>query len=184
MTVPSWVQNVNLAATPRKHLQDIAKMHGIKANVKTGMNCPAILARNSPHSHFPAEIVEQLEAIKSTLLNQRAPAAASTKPSRPPSHHKPASPLLSPGRCAASPRDARSPRIPQLNFGSGSKQARFAHHNRPSVLKPTQFMWQMSDGSAARGRKRDRDSIDSVSSDVLRQVSASDPGLLLLRSAA
>jgi hypothetical protein len=40
MSVPTWVQNVNLAATPRKHLQDIAKLHGIKANVKTGsINC-------------------------------------------------------------------------------------------------------------------------------------------------
>ena len=48
MSIPSWVQNVNLAATPRKHLQDIAKMHGIKANVKTGFAHTLFLAVHCP----------------------------------------------------------------------------------------------------------------------------------------
>ncbi len=129
MSVPSWVQNVNLAATPRKHLQDIAKMHGIKANVKTGASLPRAHTHTHTHSLRPpphnsaAEIVEQLEAIKSTLLNQRAPASSSSKSSKAISPCKPLSPVFSPGRCAADD-GANSPRLPQLNFGSGSKQAR------------------------------------------------------------
>jgi hypothetical protein len=128
MSVPSWVQNVNLAATPRKHLQDIAKLHGIKANVKTGHTSPPPPPPHTPplsSRNFAAEIVEQLEAIKSTLLNQRAPSAASSKPSKQPSPRKPSSPVFSPGRCAAAASDdAKSPRVPQLNFGSGSKLVR------------------------------------------------------------
>ncbi len=126
MSVPSWVQNVNLAATPRKHLQDIAKLHGIKANVKTGTARSAarrFLSLIAPN-FSAAEIVEQLEAIKSTLLNQRAPVSSSSKSSKIVSPRKPATPVFSPGRCAAVADDAKSPRVPQLNFGSGSKHVR------------------------------------------------------------
>ena len=115
-----------------------------------------------------AEIVEQLEAIKAALT-QRAPAASSKTSNLSP--RVSATPVFSPSRCAAAASDdAKSPRVPQLNFGSGSKQVGRARRLRASHFlngEGEQQVW-----SGGRGNKRGRDSIDSVSSDVLRQVRA------------